>query len=475
MLRRTSSRSIAQYNFGHPKLSEVYTGKGVIPTKKSDAVVDHGVKVTQLTNGAKVITHNMEGAQVSVGAYVEAGPMYDPASAPGLSYVMRWAFTTSNYDNSLFQIDRTLRSSGASLEHLEVRKKFIGLRTDSRADMWQKPAENIFTGFAAPRFHESDIERFRDTFDNILSEQRWQQPRTYCTDRLEEVAFYKEPLGNPRHVLPNSNDACSSEKLLDNYAKYVLPSRTVIAGVNVDHSALVSAYENAPFPHSDTAPHHAKTAADRKVIDILSEDRQYTGGEFHEQENRPKEMGTKPDMEYESIAAVGFRSFGRDANLKDYVASLVTRNLFDIAKNDGIRYDRFDTHHGIRSFYRPYAGTGLIGFTARTGPKEINKAVLDSLKEFQNLGVENLAAAKARATAEFFNTELESTRDYCNFLATSFTKGTARVTPEEILAAIQAVSAADVKRVKDIAAASRPSIWVTGETLAFPSLRQLGF
>lgn len=474
MFRRTTSRPIAQYNFGQPKLSEVFTSKGAVPSKPA-AAVDHGVKVTQLTNGAKVITHNMEGAQVSVGAYVEAGPMYDAASAPGLSYVMRWAFTTSNFDNSLFQIDRTLRSTGSSLEHLEVRKKFIGLRVDSRADMWQKPAENIFSGIAAPRFHEADIERFRDTFDNILSEQRWQNPRAYTTDRLEEVAFYKEPLGNPRHVLPTSNDACSSEKLMENYSKYVVPSRTVIAGVNVDHNALVSAYENAPYPHSDTAPHHAKTAADRKNIDIFSEEKQYTGGEFHEQENRAKEMGTKPDMDYETIAAVGFKSFGRDVTAKDYASALVTRGLFDIAKNDGARYERADTHHGVRSFYRPYGGTGLLGFTVRSSPKEINKIVLSTLKEFQGLNADNLAAAKVRAAADFFNSEVESTRDYCNFLATSFTKGTSRLTPEEVLAAIQGVTAADVKRVKDAAASARPSVWVTGEALTFPSLRQLGF
>ena len=77
MLRRTAARPIAQYNFGHPKLSEVYASKGTVASKPASAV-DHGVKVTALTNGAKVITHNLEGAQVSVGAYVEAGPMSTP-------------------------------------------------------------------------------------------------------------------------------------------------------------------------------------------------------------------------------------------------------------------------------------------------------------------------------------------------------------------------------------------------------------
>lgn len=471
MLRRTAVRGIHQYNFGQPKLSEPFKGAA---GKAAAAAKDHGVKVTKLANGAKVISHNLEGAQVSVGVYGDAGAIYDPAYAPGMSYVMRWGLTTSNADSSLFQIDRTLRSTGAASEHLEVRKRFIGVRVDSRADQWKAPAENVFTGFAAPRFAESDIERFRDTFDNLSSEARWQRPRQYTTDMLETIAFYKEALGNPRFVLPNANDASSTEKLMNQYSKYLAPSRVVIAGVNVDHNELVAAYENAPFPHSETAPHHANTAAERTVFDFNVEDKQYTGGEFHEQENRAKEMGTKPDMEYEAIAAIGFKSFGRVNNVKDFAASLVFQSLFDGAIEDGLRYYRNDTHHGVRSFYRPFTGTGLIGFTVRADPKTINKAVLDGVTTFKSVAASSLDSAKARAAAAFFNAELDTTRDYCDFLATNFTKDAMRITPEEIVAAINSVSAADVKRVKDLAASAKTSLWVTGEVLTFPSLRQLG-
>ena len=244
-----------------------------------------------------------------------------------------------------------------------------------------------------PRFHESDIERFRDTFDNILSEQRWQNPVRTARTALRRLRSTRSPLGTPAMCCPRPTTPAAAEAH-GAVLKYVVPSRTVIAGVNVDHNALVSAYENSPYPHSDTAPHHAKTAAERKTVDIYTEEKQYTGGEFHEQENRAKEMGTKPDMEYETIAAVGFKSFGRDVTAKDYAAALVTRHLFDIATNDGSRYDRVETHHGVRSFYRSLRRHRSDGFTARTGPKEINKVVLDTLKVFQGVNTDNLATAK---------------------------------------------------------------------------------
>ncbi|CUG92401.1 mitochondrial processing peptidase alpha subunit, putative [Bodo saltans] len=472
MLRRTAPRSIAEYKFGQPNLSQPF--KGATKAAASEAK-DHGVKITKLSNGAKVITHNKEGSQVAVGLYADAGAIYDPAGAPGLNYVLRWGLTTANFENSLFQIDRTIRSYGAAADHLEVRKRFIGLRLEARPDSWKAPFDNYVTTLAAPRFAEPDIERFRDTMDNLASEARWQRPREYTVDRLETVAFYKENLGSPRFVLPESNDACSSEKLMLQYSKYITPSRVVIAGVNVDHNELVSTYENNSYPHSETAPHHVAVAADAKKIDFAQEDKSYTGGEFHEQENRAKEMGTKPDMESETIVALGFKSFGRINNVKDFAAAFVTQQLFNVNIEDGFRYNRLDTTHGVRSFYRPYTGTGLIGLTVHASPSTITKEVIDASKLFKSTKADNLAIGKARAAAAFYAAELEQSRDYCDFLGTNFSnKDLLRISPEDIFAAIEGVTAADVKRVIDLASSSKPSIWVSGETLSFPSLRQLG-
>lgn len=61
-----------------------------------------------------MITHQMNGPMSSIGAYILAGPVFDPIRCPGVAALMHLALTTSNFNNSLFQLDRNIRSIGAS-------------------------------------------------------------------------------------------------------------------------------------------------------------------------------------------------------------------------------------------------------------------------------------------------------------------------------------------------------------------------
>eukprot|EP00743_Colponemidia_sp_Colp-15_P017030 GILK01020936.1.p1 GENE.GILK01020936.1~~GILK01020936.1.p1 ORF type:complete len:411 (+),score=51.77 GILK01020936.1:102-1235(+) len=373
-------------------------------------------------------------------------------------------------DNSLFQIDRGVRSVGAALEHLEVNKKYTGMRVDARGDMWQNPTTNLFTCVSAPRFHEADIERFRDTMDALLEEQRWQQPRDYCVDQLETIAFHKETLGNPRRVPVTANDACSSKRLLDHWAKHATPDRVIISGVNVDHQALVKAYEDAPFPHSSSAPHHSRS--DKNFADQTNEATTYQGGnENHEQENRAKEIGQKPDCEAETIAAIGYKTFGRDVSVKDYAAALVAQQAMNLIVKDAIRYEREDTHHGIRTFYRPYSSTGLFGFTVRGTEEEALRQVqrtIDVLNAFKPTEQQR-AFAISRAVVRLFHNELERTSDFADFLATS------AQSPEEVEAALKAVSLEQVDKALKTLTRSQPAAFTTGDAHAWPSIKQFGW
>ena len=143
-----SLRSIAEYNFGHVSLDRTYEApQQQIGDTKSNALTRSAgpIKVTTLSNGIKCVSQNLEGAQVSIGVYAEAGAKHDPRNVSGLNHILRAALTTSNFDNSMFQVDRTIRAFGVSQEHFEVRKKFIGVRLDSRLDKWEPSAAHLFT------------------------------------------------------------------------------------------------------------------------------------------------------------------------------------------------------------------------------------------------------------------------------------------------------------------------------------------
>jgi processing peptidase subunit alpha len=465
--------SVAEYHFGQPALSQPVPAP--LPARSLPAPAA-APKITKFPNGLRCISVEQEGCQASVGLYALAGARHDPRNGTGLSHMLRIGLTQSNMDNALFQVDRNLRANGVSQETVDIRKKFIGVRLTARADKWEASATDVFSGFAVPRFAESDLERYRDTLDNQYEELRWQRPRDFVKERVESVAFFREPLGSSRSVLPTNNDALSTEKLLDQYSKYVVPSRMVLAGVNIPHNDLLAAYENAPFPHSESSPHHVRTAGDRKEYNELTEELQYTGGEEYFQEARSKEMGTKPNMEEETAIAIAFRSFGRDMALSEFAAGLVAKQLIDMAIDDNLRVNREGNTQGVRSFYTPFSSTGLLGFTILSSPESAVKLTTDAATVFRTLkpSETEIAFAKARAAVAFHFDELETTGDLCDFLVNA-SNSNGVTTPATFFDAIANVKAVDVTKVLEKGRTALPSLYVTGETLAFPTLRQLGY
>ncbi|KPI89540.1 putative mitochondrial processing peptidase alpha subunit [Leptomonas seymouri] len=459
MLRASSRLGIYEYQFGQPSLKRAF-GNKIAPAAKPRQ--PSTLQSTKLANGVRVVSHDLDGAVTSIGVFADVGPKYDPIALPGLSYVMRFALQTSNMDSSLFQIDRAMRSTGNAYGHGEICKRYLSWKAEGRRDMWEKPFEALATGIVAPRFHEADIERFRDTMDNQLEEMRWQNPREYVVDQLETVAFYKEPLGAPRMVPKIANDRCSHKALLDHWSAHFQPSRIVIAGVNVPHDALVAAYERLPYKHSAEAPHHARAAAPQ-LTHANEEAQFYPGRHSIEYEVRAAVTGTMPDMQAEVIAAVGVPTYGREAGAKAYATALVTREVYDEAVRAVYGSRSSPNYYGVQVFYRPYSSAGLIGYTTRGAPGDIEAMIKAAASAFPT-AVEDATVQRAAhcARMRMLQEQTEMARDYCDFIATS------PYGVEELAQAITAVKKADVEEVLKKMLARKPSVYATGDTLVFP-------
>ncbi|KAG5502371.1 hypothetical protein JIQ42_05248 [Leishmania sp. Namibia] len=464
MLRATSRLGIYEYQFGQPPLKKAFCTK-IAPNAQARS--PGTVQSTKLTNGVAVVSHDLDGPVTSIGVYADAGPKYDPIATPGLSYVMRFALQTSNMDSSLFQIDRTMRSTGNAYGHGEVCKRYLSWKAEGRRDMWERPFEMLATGVVAPRFHESDIERFRDTMDNQLEEMRWQHPRDYAIDQLETVAFYKEPLGASRMVPRIANDRCGHRALLDHWAANFQPSRIVVAGVNVSHDALIAAYEKLPYKHSAEAPHHARSAA-TKLSHSNEASQFYPGRQNVEYESRAAAMGTMPDMQAEVVGAVGVPTYGRDEGAKQYATALVTREVYEEAMRSAHGNRAGSSYYGAQVFYRPYSSAGLIGYTVRGAPAEVQQMVDAASKAFP-AAVDQATVKRAAhcAHVRMLHDEVEMVRDYCDFLATSPNS------VEELTQAIQGVTRADVEEAMKKIVAQKPATYATGESFVFPVVAAL--
>lgn len=466
MMRNTAVRRITNYHFGQSQLS---SGFGQVKTRQrlpGEQLTDAGVVKAKLDNGATVVTHDKGGAISTVGFIVDAGTKYDPAAAPGLTNMLQYALLTSNMSNSTFQLDRAFRAVGASYGSVELNKRYVGWLAASARPFWGVGVDQIAPCIAAPRFAESDLERFRDFLDARREESRWQNPREYAVDELETVAFFKEPLGNPRSLPPAMNGKANTVNLLEKFASFITPERVTIVGINVPHQELVARYVGQEFKHSATAPHHAATAA--RALEHTDEAKQYhAGAQRFEQENRAAAMLTKPDMESEGIVALGWLAPGAQASAAEYAAGLVVAEMLAIRAGDGINTARHDPHHGVRAFYRPYSTAGLMGFTVRASPDALTADVQKALKSLPNDYVSDLPAAKARATSVLFGGNLDASRDYAGFIATS------SFSADELARAIDAVAVPNVSDVIEVMKSQAPCVFGTGDVAGIPAVRRM--
>jgi len=417
----------------------------------------------------------------SIGIYnVQAGAKYDPISRPGLNYVMRCGLMLSNLEDSMFQFDRQLRSVGASFEHTEIRKQILGWKVEVPRDKFQTLFHMMCNCVAVPRFMEVEVQRYRDAMDAVYEEMRWKAPREYCTQRLECVGFYKEPLGQPRLVPPHSNDDCSPDHLMKQYCTRFLPHNMCIVGTNIDHDTLVAAYETAPYPHQKTAPHFRESEVPLAISTKNESAQFHPGRETADPEKRQKEMTSKPSMDNETISALGWIVPAGASAPEEYAVGLVTHQLLSTALQDGSRLE-YGLDKGARTFYNPYETAGVFGLTIRSDPfhfeTDMRKGIdiVQECAKGAKLFEQSFAHALHRAVVRFYHDNLELRRDYSDYVAScALSMSDSTELGCDVLDAIGNVRPNQVLCLLQKALNQAPCMFSTGEVDVVPSLRQLG-
>ncbi|CCW61862.1 unnamed protein product [Phytomonas sp. EM1] len=484
-------------------LSDTNSQSGSIPSKTGV----ESVQVTRLQDGARIISHDVGGAVASIGAYILAGPVFESANCPGLGAMLQSAFAMHGSKQADLLGNRAAGGDGL---YPRVHKYYINLHVNCRRDEWHaydlshstaeerakikskwvwslpktSPVRDIIMmSLTKPPLSEAEVNGLSSSADARLKELRWQRPTEYAKLALERVAFYLEPLGSPRYVPVENAPNLTFQVLREHYDRYTAPPRIIIAGVNVDHDALIIEYENALSKDSKPSAESPSAPVGEDGVDINTEARQYTGGELHDHEDRAKAILTKPFMDTETICAVGWLAFGRTSTqLRRYASSLVTKALLDVVLTNDLRYNTDDARaqSAVQAFYTTFYSAGLLGLTLTSRPEQAPKMFLDVVKlvqDMKNPSQEAVNVAKLNARVSFLNENTVNVQDYCDFLCNSlFSKSdsTMVISLDEVLQAIESVSIADVKEVIDMMLSHPTSFYGHGEMLTFPSIRQLG-
>ncbi|RMD64343.1 MAG: insulinase family protein [Alphaproteobacteria bacterium] len=411
------------------------------------------VEVSTLRGGLTVATDRVETvATVSLGAWVGVGTRHEPAPVNGIAHMLEHMAFKGTERRSAYDIAREIEAVGGHLNaytsrettayYARVLSEDVPLAVDIVADILQYST-----------FDEEELERERAV---ILQEigQANDTPDDVIFDRFQETAYPGQALGRP--VLGTAETVSGLDRAtLRTYMRdhYTRTAMVVAAAGDIEHARFVDLVAAA----FDSLPDSNSAAA---------EPARYGGGEFREA------------RELEQVHLVlGLEAVGY-LDPDYYVASLtstllgggMSSRLFqEVREKRGLVYS-------IYSFVSAYRDGGLFGIYAGTGEREVTELIPVVCAELSRLtrdvDDEEVARARAQLKASILMS-LESMSSRCEQLAQQIL-GFGRPLPvPEIVARIEAVDGAAVRRFAARLLASRPTLASLGPIARVESLDQV--
>ena len=396
------------------------------------------IRVTRLDSGLTVASDTMDRVEtVSLGAWVGVGTRHEPAEINGVAHLLEHMAFKGTERRSAYQIAEEIEAVGGHLNAYTGRestayyaKVLAGnapLAVDIVADILQRPTVD-----------EDELTRERAV---VLQEigQAHDTPDDSIFDRFQETAYPGQALGRP--VLGTSEIVARIDRqtLQDYMARHYSAETMILAAAGkIEHERFLELVSEA----FDALP--------RKPAGTV-EPAAYRGGDYRE------------GRELEQVhVLLGFESIGYLDD--DYYAVSVLSTLFgggmssrlfqEVREKRGLAYS-------VYSFVSGYRDGGLFGIYAGTGEgeaAELIPVICDELgKLVTEVREEEVTRARVQHKASILM-GLESTGTRCEQMAQHILVYGRPLPVEEIVAKIEAVDLAAVRRVAARIAAGHPTL-----------------
>jgi predicted Zn-dependent peptidase len=408
-------------------------------------------RITTLDNGLRVATETMANVQTaSVGVWVDVGARYEAPEVNGVAHMLEHMAFKGTALRSARAIAEAIENVGGHLnaytsrEHTAYYARVLAddlpLAVDLLADILQHST-----------FDESELARERGV---VLQEigQVQDTPDDLVFDLFQETAFPGQAIGRPILGPAELIAALPRTALLDYMAGYYGPARMVLAAAGkVEHERLLELGERLfrELPTPTIAP--ASPA-------------RYEGGE--QREARDLEQA------HLLLGLPAFSYLDDDFYALQVMSTMLgggmsSRLFQEVRENRGLCYSIF-------SFAAGYADAGLFGIYAGTGEQEVAELVPVVCEEFLKLieepGEEELMRARAQLKASLMMA-LESCLAQSEEVARQLLVFGRRIPPDEIIAKVNAVDQAAIRRVgRRLLAAGGPTLAAIGPLGQLPSL-----
>ncbi|HRR35166.1 MAG TPA: pitrilysin family protein, partial [Kiritimatiellia bacterium] len=269
-------------------------------------------------------------------------------------------------------------------------------------------------------------------------------PQHVVQEKLQEVMFKDHPLGAPLSGNEASLRRMTRETLLNYKMRAYTPTASIFAFAGrLDHAACVACVERAIGARRTSRARPAKrvdgAVAQERFVCVRKEIAQ-----VH--------------------AVVGFRIFGRHDDrryalrvLNGLLGENMSSRLFQSVR------ERHGLCYSIQSSFQLFEETGLFTISGGFDTQRAHAALKLTAKEIRRVLTSNVGAAELKRTKEYllgaFRLGLEGAGNQMTYLGECMQNYGRFVHPEETIAAIQAVTAADVRHVaEDIFEPSRMTL-----------------
>jgi predicted Zn-dependent peptidase len=415
--------------------------------------MDDPIQLTRLPSGLTVVTERMDRVEtVSIGAYVASGSRNESEEENGVSHFLEHMAFKGTTSRSAAAIAEEVEAVGGHINAYTAREqtayyvKMLKEDTTLGCDI----IGDILTHSV---FEPEELERERGV---ILQEigQANDTPDDIIFDHFQSTAYPGQPLGRP---------VLGSEEAIRNMPRTIL---TGYMSRNYANSNVVVA-ATGKLRHEEILDLVLKHFADLPgSMPPRFKDATYKGGEFRDER----------DLDQVHVV-LGFPSVGYTD--PDYYPTILLSTILgggmssrlfqEIREKRGLVYS-------IYSFASPFKDGGLFGIYAGTGESEAAELMPVMLAELGKVRSDvtdpEVNRARAQLKASLLMSQ-ESTGSRCEQLARQIQTFGRVIPTEEVLAKVNAVTGADIRRAAVRHFRALPTLATVGPSAQVPALANI--
>ncbi|XP_046644649.1 mitochondrial-processing peptidase subunit alpha-like [Daphnia pulicaria] len=449
---------------------------------------NHETKITVLENGLRVASENRYGKFSTVGVVIDSGSRYEVAYPSGVSHFLeKLAFGATQEYGDRDKIMQVLEKHGGICDCQSSRDTFIyaaSIETSALDTAIKVLGEVILRPKLTPQ--EIDDARLVISFELENMEIRPEQ-EPLLLEMIHAAAYRDNTLGLPK-VCPQENVTTIDQSIIYTFLNsHYDPSRMVLAGVGVEHEALVECaqkyfVEKKPIWVQDSS----LVIPGRREIDRSLA--QYTGGMVKvEKDLSDVSLGPNPMPELAHIV-LGVESGSHQHD--DFVALCVLSMMmggggsFSAGGPGKGMYTRLYTNalnryhwmHNATAYNHAYADSGVFCIHASSHPSQLRELVDVITRELVAMAgiIEHSELSRAKKQLQsMLLMNLESRPVVFEDIARQVLATGKRKRTEEFIDKIRSITAEDIQRVASRMLKTKPSVAALGDLRRLPEYQSI--